>query len=136
MNLFSTNMSLLEKGLNLSWKKSEIIANNIANAETPGYKTTKMNFEEIFKNELSQKSSASLKRTRAKHLTKGGAALGDYSRYITKDLSTQMTVDGNNVDMELEQLDSAKNTILYQTLVLKAYKEISKMRYVINEGRA
>ena len=68
------NISLLHSALNASSLRQQTISNNIANAETPGYKAKKVVFEDILKQHLTDQSSFVGTRTNARHLTIGNVA--------------------------------------------------------------
>lgn len=51
-NMFR-DIDLMTKGLNASWKRNEVISNNIANVNTPNYKRMEVKFEEFLSNKIS-----------------------------------------------------------------------------------
>ncbi len=124
----------LEKGLQSSYLRNEVIANNIANVETPGFKSSRVEFESVFKEALEKESSFVAKRTRGKHISFGVSDLENLSPRVVEDSSTSIRMDGNNVDIDFENVELAKNTVLYNTLVKKISTEYSKIKSAI-EGR-
>lgn len=127
-------MGVLEKALDASWLRNEVIAHNIANADTPGYKKYRVEFEEELKSAL-EASTLKGKRTRPKHLDIGVSPIDQVSPRIVRIGGTQMREDGNNVDMDEEMTSLAKNAIMYNALVQKISGEFRKLKTVINEGR-
>jgi len=124
----------LEKGLQSSYLRNEVISNNIANAETPGFKASKVEFESVFKEALEKESSFVAKRTRSKHISFGMTDLENLSPRIIENNSSSMRMDGNNVDIDFENVELAKNTVLYNTLVQKISSEFDKLKSAI-DGR-
>ncbi len=131
--LFS-HMGVLEKALDASWLRNEVIAHNIANADTPGYKKYKVKFEEELRSAL-EASALRGKKTRLKHLDIGVSPIDEVRPRVVRTGGTQMREDGNNVDMDEEMTSLAKNAIMYNALVQKISGEFSKLKMVINEGR-
>lgn len=129
------NLSLLQKGLDVAWKRNQVIANNIANAETPNFKASKVDFENILKSELGNSEDASMKATNPLHMKAGGAITDKFEPAVTVDRSTSMRLDGNNVDVENEMTELAKNNLLYQTLIQKLSNEYSRIKQAIVGGK-
>jgi len=126
-------VNLLEKGLDASWLRNQVITNNIANVDTPGFKNSRVAFESLFKSALEQGGFA-LKRTREKHLHFNDTVDGISAKTVQNN-GTTMRMDGNNVDIDYESAELAKNTIYYNTLVQKISSEFRKLDMAINEGR-
>ncbi|MBC7765483.1 MAG: flagellar basal body rod protein FlgB [Hyphomonadaceae bacterium] len=126
---------MLQKGLDVAWTRNRVIANNIANAETPNFKASKVEFESILKSELGGGGSMAMRKSSDKHMNSGGGVGSSIEPSVIQNQTTSMRTDGNNVDIENEMTELAKNNLLYQTLVQKASKEMAKARYIISEGR-
>lgn len=119
----------LSKGMDASWKRNDVILNNIANNDTPGFKRSSVAFEEHYKAALENESDFTLKRTRDKHIDIG-AGNGSLIT-VEKDESETMRMDDNNVDIEKEMTDLAANVIYYQTLQKKVSSEFSQLSVAI-----
>lgn len=130
MNELFTQVNLLYKGLNAAWLRNEVIADNIANAETPGFKRYFVEFESLLQSNIT--NNTQLKTTRDNHIKAGSE---DVQPKVRQDNNTTLRMDGNNVDIEYEMNELAKNTIWYQYMVQKVSKEIGRLKIVINEGR-
>ncbi len=119
------------RGLDASWTKNEVISSNIANIDTPGYKKKKVQFGDLLNGELSNLSS--LKTTNAKHIQVKNYKDG-YAN-ISTDMSTaNMRTDENNVNIDEEMSDLAKNQIYYNVLTQRATGEINKLQNAIRES--
>lgn len=101
-----------EKGLILRSKRAEVLASNMANADTPGYKARDFDFKSV----LSQlgESSSSIKRTHTNHVGFNGTPA---SLDLAYRLPTSASLDGNTVDVNAEQARYAQNALDYQTSV-------------------
>ena len=127
--------NILEKGLDASWKRNEVIAGNIANADTPGYQSKSVNFESVFRQALKPDSFALRESTSASQNPKYLAFSDQTSAVsVTQDRATAMRMDGNNVDIDKEMTDLAKNQILYDTLTYTMAKELGRIKTVLTEG--
>ena len=67
INRIFDSTKYLEKGLDAAWTRNQVIANNIANADTPGFKSSKVEFESIFQSAL-ENGGFTAKQTRDKHI--------------------------------------------------------------------
>lgn len=126
---------LLEKAIEASWKRQEVIADNIANADTPGFKKSRVEFESLLKSAI-ERGAVGGKKTRPEHFDTGwGGDLENTPVAIVKSGNTSMRADGNNVDIDIEMTELAKNTIYYNTLITKLNKELGRLKMAINGGR-
>ncbi|MEG0614713.1 MAG: flagellar basal body rod protein FlgB [Oscillospiraceae bacterium] len=120
MALFNNvGFKMLEKGLDATWYKQKVIGQNIANANTPGYKAKQVNFESV----LDQKCKC------AYHLPKeerNGEI--DLKVSVTSEPNTNQTIDENNVDAEKENVALADAQLQYSMLIDKANNEFSMIR--------
>jgi len=117
----------IKQGLNISTIKGKAISTNIANINTAGYKKIQVSFKET----LTNKENINLKETNNKHMSTDGFKNGIK---ITRDESTSMREDGNNVDLDIEKVNQAANTLMYNALVSQANSRLSTARYVITGG--
>lgn len=112
---------IIHKALDAAWTRNEVIAQNIANVDTPGYKRKTVSFEEQLRQAMDKKD-----------FKKGDVDKIDI-RVTVYNKSLSMRLDGNNVDIDNEMAQLAKNTIKYDALVqLAGY---SKIKMVIKEGK-
>lgn len=124
---------LLQKGLEASWTRNAVIRNNIANAETPNFKASDVEFETVFADALGVGGIA--RNTTDERHYGGGRSLSRVEPVITKNDDTFMRMDGNNVDIESENVKLAQNSIQYNTILAKLNSELSRIRLAITEGR-
>lgn len=126
-------MQLLNKALDTSVQRQEEISNNIANVNTRNYKANRVVFEEELKRAL-DKSSAKLTTTKDKHITLS-REIKDIKPRVVKDRNTAMGLDGNNVDIDMENANLAANQLLYNALVTQINNKFNMLQHVISEGK-
>jgi flagellar basal-body rod protein FlgB len=119
-------INVLDKAADASWLRNELISNNIANQDTPGYKRTDVDFEsqltQALKNQKYTSIDAKVKNVDLKKLN--GKIYTDYG-----DFSYRM--DENNVDPEQEQVKLAANQLKYQGLIQAMTQEFSNIKSVM-----
>jgi flagellar basal-body rod protein FlgB len=120
---------LIRKGLDASSLRSKVMANNIANINTKGYKKYTVSFEEKLNKSVDE---LNLKTTDSRHI-KDGTAKGDIE--LVQDTSSSLREDGNNVDIDNEMANQAANTLMYNALITQVNSRLAMQRYVISEGR-
>ena len=124
-----------EKALDAAWLRNEVISQNIANADTPGYKKKTVAFEEYL-NQAMDSSTLKGFRSDKKHFPIGKDRIDEVDPVVKEDSSSlSMRLDGNNVDIDTEMADLAKNTIKYNTLIQNLNSQFKRIKSVINEGR-
>jgi len=121
----------LKNALDASWLRDEVINNNIANNETPNFKASTVEFESLLK-QKTEGSPELMKTTRTKHL---GVGKGYIEPKVVTNYDQTMRFDGNNVDIEQEQTQKAKNALYYYTLTNQLKKEYSRLKYVASDGK-
>ncbi len=128
------NIDFLTKALDASWKRDEVIANNIANAETPNFKKSTVLFEEILKEQL---NGGKLKGviTNPGHIRINNVDINDVKYKIKTENNFSTRMDMNNVDIDVEMAERAKNEIIYNTLASKIQSNFQRIKFIINEGR-
>lgn len=129
------NSNLLEKSLDAAWARNEAIAQNIANDDTPNYKRKDVAFEEYLNQSLDRtKLEGNL--TDKRHIAINNNDINKIQPAVTQDNSdTSMRLDGNNVDIDSEMSELAKNQIRYYTMIQLVNNGYSKIKNVISEGR-
>lgn len=126
---------LLDKiGLGLDWAalRQRAIANNLANVDTPGYKREDVSFPEVLRQaEEGETPHLALTVTAPGHLVPKAEA----TPLVYRDASTSYRNDGNNVDIDVETAELAKNALYYNALINQAALRLANLRLVISEGR-
>lgn len=126
----SLTSAILQKALDGTWQRQRAIADNIANHETPGYKAIKVSFEESLNREIQKLDQRSLSG-----LTNNLDAIKKSDINVLTDRYTSERADGNNVNLDLENIEMAKVQIQYQYLTRGMTDMYSRLRYAISEGK-
>ncbi len=106
---------IMEKALNVRSYYHKIIASNIANVETPGFKEKDIDFHKELEKQLS-----------------GTTQFHIIEKTENDGISSP---DGNTVNIETQMVKLNENSMMYSALVQLITKKFSMMRYLINEGR-
>ena len=119
-------INVLNRAADAAWQRNEANSNNIANVDTPGYKRQDVAFESVLQKALGNNryesmdekvSNINLSRLR-------GRAYVDYANYSYR-------LDGNNVDIENENVMLAENQLKYQGLISSIYQEFTNLQTVM-----
>jgi flagellar basal-body rod protein FlgB len=106
-----------ETALSLRSQRQELLASNIANADTPNYKARDIDFNSALQNALASKGAAGpLATTAAQHIGRGlpsGNTLANGTPVLYRG-EVQGSVDGNTVDMDVERNQFADNALRYE----------------------
>ncbi|GAA0329832.1 flagellar basal body rod protein FlgB [Oceanobacillus sp. FSL W7-1281] len=129
MDLFSGTIGNLENSIQYASAKNNVISNNISNADTPNYKAEKVSFKSALENEI---SGLQARTTNERHLNFGEEENRPYR--IVKDASTTYNHNGNNVDIDKEMSELAKNQIYYNSLIDRMNGKFSSLQSVIRGG--
>lgn len=117
--------SVYEQALKLRGERHELLASNIANADTPDYKARDMDFSAAMQ-QATQPPKQHLRATDEQHLQ----PLSDISASDPKSLYRQphgASLDGNTVEMHVEQAKFAENAVNYQAVLEFFNSRISKL---------
>ena len=126
---------LMEKALDAAWLRDEVISSNLANIDTPEYKRKTVVFEEYL-NDALKKGKIRGNKTDERHISIGKKDLNDVKITVKEDNTTSnVRLDGNNVDVEVEMAEMAKNTIKYITVTQSLNSELNRLKTVISDGR-
>ena len=103
-------LGIHEQALELRARRAEVLASNIANADTPGYQARDFDFRAMLQQEMG--STVRLQVTRPGHIqTEGGIVPPSQMGYR---VPSQPSLDGNTVDTQLEHAAFASNALEYQ----------------------
>ncbi len=114
--------------LDVSIQQQNVITSNLANLETPGYRTKRLVFEEVFR---AHQEHPGLRTTDPRHQT-GPVLLRDQVR--AEETGT-LGNDRNDVDMDRELSHLAQNMLKFSTVAQMMEKQIHLLQYSIREGR-
>ena len=118
MDIFS-NINLVNKAIDATLTRGELISQNISNVDTPNYKRKDINFEGVLSKELERKSVQELD---LEHL--------NAPVYVDKKTSFYR-MDGNNVDIDIERSEATKVELRYNTLVTRITAQLNRFDTVL-----
>ncbi|MBD1378401.1 flagellar basal body rod protein FlgB [Erwinia aphidicola] len=122
-----------QEALSLLSRRQEVLASNIANADTPGYMARDIDFSQQLQNSLANQSMAkspvSLSLTSNRHIEGQGNIFDDAS--LLYRIPDQPSADGNTVDMDRERISFADNSVKYQSSLTFLGADIKKMMSVL-----
>lgn len=119
-------INVLNRAADAAWQRNEAISNNIANVDTPGYKRQDVAFESVLQQALGNNRYQSMDDKVANvNLSRlRGRAYVDYANYSYR-------LDGNNVDIENENVMMAENQLKYQGLISSINQEFTNLQTVM-----
>lgn len=123
----STSLNLLNKGLDGLWLRQQVTMDNISNYSTPGYKSKFVDFENFLK--------SSLENFEEKTTSEKNNLIQSSKIVVDKNDNLTMRLDGNNVDIEKENLQLAQTQLQYMYTVSEINSYFSKLKSVISEGK-
>ncbi|MDD3481923.1 flagellar basal body rod protein FlgB [Azovibrio restrictus] len=124
------------EALNLRAYRQQVLASNIANADTPHYKARDFDFTAAFEAAMGKRESqgsVGVARTHPGHM--GGLDAGLAHVNLQYRSETQSAVDGNTVDMDVERAQIADNSLQYQILTQFLSDKISGLRTAISSNQ-
>lgn len=119
-------INVLDKAADASWTRETLIANNIANVDTPGYKRKDIDFQSVLQDELGRCKHVSLdhKINNADLTQLNPQVYTDHSGFSYR-------LDGNNVDIDTENVELASEQLKYQALTSSIDSNFSRMKMVM-----
>jgi flagellar basal-body rod protein FlgB len=125
-------ISVAQRALNgLSYRK-DLIAQNIANNDTPGYLAKEVNFEQTLKRVMNSDNSLQQNKTKPGHMSLGETSTSDFYAVQNRP-GGSLRNDGNNVDMDQELIDMSETELKYQTLTSVISKKLALLKSIASE---
>ena len=122
-------VDLLKASADYSWTRNEVISSNIANIDTPNYKRQDVSFESVLSTAVAKAGSSSVSLTQAVRDI-------DY-RHVTPTIYTDNSnlsyrLDGNNVDVDTEQVELASNQLYYQAVTESITQNFDRIKLAMS----
>jgi flagellar basal-body rod protein FlgB len=114
MGLFDLTDDLLQRGLQGASMRQQVLANNLANANTAGFKRSDLDFQSTLASALAS--------------TDPQASVADVSFQPQTDTASAMRADGNNVDADQEMSNLTENSLTYETLAAVAKSRMQMLQ--------
>lgn len=120
MAVIPSQFDLLAKLTDVTQLRHRVLAQNVANVNTPGYHRMDVRFEETLAEQLAARGESSVKTLRAD---------------VVEDQTTPSRLDGNNVEIDMEMMRLNKNTLLGTTYLQLLSTKLAMMKRAVN-GRS
>ena len=132
-SLYAVTMSSLSSALQAAELRQQVYANNIANANTPGFKAQDVTFESLLQSQLSAQgngSGVSMVANSPQDLG-GSLSVGSVKPIVQTVTNTSMTSNGNNVNLDAQMSALAENQISYGALVQELNNQFTMLQTAI-----
>ncbi len=121
--LFDSTIDVLNRSLDLHMERHAVIADNIANAETPGFKAKRIDFEDSL-----------ARAVEAGEQGLAGRDIASVQATLSEETNSELGLDLNTVDMDREMAAMTKNEVQYNAATQLISKKFALLRYAITEG--
>ena len=128
---FDKALGIHPQGMLLREKRAELLASNIANADTPGYKARDMDFQKAMM-QAAKNQHGGITQTNSKHLSSTGSLPENYGY---RQVNQTDTGDGNTVDVQVERNLYLENSLEYQASVQFLNSKIMGLKKAITGGQ-
>jgi flagellar basal-body rod protein FlgB len=127
MTIFDKTMQVLERTMDLRATRHQVIASNIANEETPGYRAKELHFSDALQAATGRKAMPALMVTHATHLGPRGGALPRVEGKMADVPAADLPLDANSVNLDLEMAKLSDNALKFNgaaTMVAIRYRQL------------
>jgi flagellar basal-body rod protein FlgB len=134
-NKMFRNIDLMHRGMDAAWMRQSVIAHNISNVDTPGYKAQHVEFESVLKAALRGEGGMQVTVTHPDHFRIGSPDPSQVRPVTVTDNHYTTRMDGNNVDIDHQMTQLAQTNIQYNALADRITGSFNRLKLVIKEGR-
>lgn len=145
--LFDATTGVLERAINLRCKRNSVLAGNIANVDTPGYRPRDMKFKKLMDSYMRKPAAPCLEATDPAHIVRGNSdstpLIATDSRHFQAtglddensivEISTEQGTP-NSLDLDQEMAKLSANNLQYQAAVSVLIKKFQGLMTAITEG--
>ncbi|TCW29891.1 flagellar basal body rod protein FlgB [Gulbenkiania mobilis] len=124
-----------QRALNLRAYRAEVIASNVANADTPYYKAMDFDFKQALKSADEASRKLGLDTTDPRHIAMSEGDSHRLGAQLMYRSQVQPSLDGNTVDMDVERAAFTENALQYQTTLTFLNRRISSLNDAIRGGQ-
>ncbi len=122
--VFDRTIQMIEDRLSLNSMNQKLISGNLANIDTPGYKTKELSFESTLRQSL-EEQVLQMVRSNDRHFAPDDPL---------EALENQEVIEGGSVDLDTQMVNLTKNSIEYQHMVGMLNKKFTMLKTAITEG--
>ena len=133
--LFDSRITLVSKSLDFRAQRNALLGGNVANVETPGYKSKDLVFEEALGDAMRARQPGPLQVTDPRHMDgRQKIPLERVTPEVITTASPESSLDGNTVDLETEMAKLAENQLAYNALSQMIVHKLQLLKTSIREG--
>ena len=121
--MYGNGLALTEKVLDFLWQRQTISLNNVANVDTPGFKSQYITFEEELGKRINDANKTRRSARRSVY-----EAIGDAQSWLNTTWDESSRLDGNNVDMDQEQVEIVRSAYEYQYMINSFNNDINRLK--------
>ncbi len=130
--IFDSTIGALNTSLNARGLEQNVISSNIANADTPGYKAKRVEFEQEFRQALGVADDLAPEGSHPRHIIP--RETDPINPEVYEDPNGIASLDGNTVNRADEMAKMAENEILYNSSVELMRRKLGQLKYAITDG--
>ena len=142
MKIFDATLKTVEHALDVRLVEQNVLAGNVANVDTPGYKPKELDFGAAMAAAQSSAGGDAMVATAPNHMGANGSTIADGSRVSELAASmvtdgrgtTSPSFDGNTVDLDRTMTGMAENALQYGASARAASKKLAILRYATDGG--
>lgn len=135
MTIFDGTMRLIQQALDRSAARQRVIASNIANEETPGYRAKELYFRDALAGAAGARPPISLVRTHRQHIGRGDDGMSLAVGKVAEVPADDLPLDANSVNLDLEMAKLSDNAMRYNTAATILAQRVRQLFSAIREGR-
>jgi flagellar basal-body rod protein FlgB len=109
---FESALGIHESALRVRGQRAGVLANNLANIDTPNYKARDLDFKQILNQKVTESNQFNMQSTNERHISLA-SAFGEDSNLLYR-TPQQPSIDGNTVEDQIEHAEYMKNTLAFQ----------------------
>ena len=132
MEASSISSKLFEQ-LNFRGERQKVMSSNIANINTPGYKTKELVFEDELKNSITN-NSLQMTATNSRHMTNVTSSLANSNPKLMEVENLEEQNDGNNVNIDTQMGEMSKNKVLFDAIQSSIKRDSKLFRSVVESS--
>lgn len=132
--VFDKTSQALGAAINYRQLRQNVVSANIANAETPGYKARKLDFEDALHRAIDRDSRAKLHASHGDHFPVGQGAIAGVRVDVYDNPEGVVSNDGNTVNLENEMVALAENSVMYNAAVELMKRKMASLKYAASDG--
>jgi flagellar basal-body rod protein FlgB len=134
MKIFDSTLKTLERSLDVRLSRHNVLAGNLANVDTPGYKPKDVDFVTAMSS-AGVGGAGAVAITSAGHMASGGAMGSTDDVPVLEVPGESPGMDGNGVDLDRTMASLAENGMQYGASARAASKKLAILRYAAGDGQ-